>query len=274
MSDEHVDDGGVPSSTPRPAETPTPFGVLVIDKPKGWTSMDVCARVRARLRRGGAPKRIKVGHAGTLDPMATGVLVVLIGKATRLCERAMAETKRYEAEVDLCHTSDTDDAEGNLLQVSVFREPSRSEVEAALTKFVGEIMQKPPAVSALHVGGRRAYELARAGTPADLPARPVRVYKAELLSYEFPLLRIDVTCGKGTYIRSIARDLGGMLGCGGMLSALRRTASGGFQVQNARALDSLPDPLVQADLMQIPGEWLSPEAQSPGAAFPANQPPM
>jgi tRNA pseudouridine55 synthase len=228
-----------------------PTGVLIIDKPAGWTSMDVCASVRARLRRGGAPKRIKVGHAGTLDPFATGLLVVLVGKATRRCEEFMASRKRYLGVVDLAHSSTTDDPEGDLTPVSGQRPPSADDVARAAACFEGTIMQKPPAFSALHVGGRRAYDLARQGRPPDLPARPVQVFRCALTRFEFPLVHVDIECGKGTYIRSIARDLGAALGWGGMLRELRRVASGDFTIDAARTMDSLPDPLTQADLSPL-----------------------
>jgi tRNA pseudouridine55 synthase len=238
-----------PKPTPRAsAGSPALVGLLLIDKPAGWTSMDVCARVRARLRKGGAPKRVKVGHAGTLDPMATGLLVVLVGRATRRCDEFMASRKTYEATIDLSRRSTTDDATGACTPVDVATPPSEDHLRDALRAFVGTIMQRPPAFSALHVGGRRAYDLARAGSPPDLPARPVVVHAVDLLEYAWPLARVRVECGKGTYIRSIARDLGAALATGGLLASLRRTASGAFDVREALALDALPPTLTQADL--------------------------
>lgn len=229
-------------------------GMLIIDKPTGWTSMDVCARVRGLLRRGGAPKRVKVGHTGTLDPMATGVLVVLVGRATRLSERLMADEKVYEAEVDLSRRSNTDDAEGEIEEVGVLRAPTADEVSAVLARFVGTIQQRPPAFSALHVGGRRAYELAREGREVDLPARPVRIDEVRAAFYGYPVLRIRVRCGKGTYIRSLARDIGLALGTGGMLTGLRRTRVGRYEASDARTPESLPGELGQGDLMAAPEE--------------------
>lgn len=242
-----------PPPTPPPPSPAGPSGLLLIDKPAGWTSMDVCARVRARLRRAGAPKRIKVGHAGTLDPFATGLLVVLVGKATRTCEAMMAQQKTYVTRVDLSCTSPTQDPEGEVTPVNIPAVPSRAAVQAALAAQVGTIMQVPPAFSAIHVGGRRAYDLARAGKPQDLPPRPVRIDEITLDAYEFPFADLTITCGKGTYIRSIARDLGLALGTGGMLRTLRRTRSGSFDVAHAKPLDTLPDMLVQDDLGPIPG---------------------
>lgn len=233
-------------------DAPTPAGVLVVDKSGGYTSMDVCAIVRTRFRRGGAPKRLKVGHAGTLDPMATGVLVVLVGKATRMSDKMMLGEKEYEAEIDLSRRSTTDDAEGDVEEVSpAVAAPSEAGVREALRMFVGEIMQRPPAFSALKVGGRRAYDLARAGKAVELAARPVVVHECRLDAYAWPIATVWVRCGKGTYIRSIARDLGGTLGGGGMLTALRRTRVGPWKIGMARRLDELPDVLTQADLRDV-----------------------
>jgi tRNA pseudouridine55 synthase len=230
---------------------PTPCGLLLIDKHQGPTSMGICAAVRARLRRGGAPKRIKVGHAGTLDPMATGLLVVLVGKATRESARFMASEKEYEATIDLAHRSDTDDAEGEVIAVGVATPPTREALEAGLARQVGVIMQTPPAYSAISVGGRRAYDLAREGKAVELAARAVSVHAIHVLDYAWPTARVRVRCGKGTYIRSIARDLGLALGTGGMLTALRRTRSGDLRVEAARSLDQLPDVLSQKQLLAM-----------------------
>ena len=232
-------------------ETPTPAGLLLVDKPTGPTSMDVCARVRWKLRQAGAPKRIKVGHGGTLDPMATGLLVVMVGKATKLCDTVMAGEKEYEATIDLSHRSTTDDAEGELTAVAVATPPSETMLRDALSRFVGTIMQVPPNFSALHVGGQRAYDLAREGKAVQLAARPVTVHAIELLDYAFPNVRVRIACGKGTYIRSIARDLGPALGTGGMLTALRRTQVGRWHVRDATGMDSLPERLMQGDLIAI-----------------------
>jgi len=235
--------------------SPTPVGLLVIDKPLHRTSMHVCANVRARLRRGGSPKRIKVGHGGTLDPLATGVLVVLIGKATKLQDRIMVGQKRYRAGIDLAHTSRTDDREGPIEAIEC--DPvSESTIRAALPRFIGTIMQRPPAYSAMKIAGRRAYTLARNTEDAkDLPVlqpRPIRIDTIDIVSYEWPSLTLDISCGKGTYIRSLARDLGSAIGAGGMLASLVRTAVGPFSIEIARNLDDLPEALTQHDLMLIP----------------------
>lgn len=216
-------------------------GILPIDKPLGLTSMAVCARIRAKLRTGGAPRRIRVGHGGTLDPLATGLLVVLVGRATRLCEQVMADDKEYLATLDLASVSPTDDLESHPEPVEVKDIPNRADVERTLAQFVGLIEQVPPAHSAMKVAGRRAYELARSGRDPQLRARPVRIDAIEVLRYEFPTLEVRVTCGKGTYIRSLARDIGKALRTGGMLCALRRTRIGTRHVRDARRLDQLPE---------------------------------
>lgn len=209
-------------------------GFLNIDKPTGMTSHDVVARVR-RLA---GQKR--VGHAGTLDPAATGVLVLALGAATRLIEYVQDETlKGYRALVRLGQTTTTDDAEGQPLESRPLPPLDTAALEATLVPFVGTIQQVPPMYSALHHQGQRLYDLARAGITLDLPARTVTITRLDLVSWQPPDLTLDVLCGKGTYIRSLARDLGATLGCGGHLAALRRTRVGTFTIENTRALDGL-----------------------------------
>ncbi len=232
---------------------PTPAGLLLVDKEPDFTSMDVCAIIRTRLRRGGAPKRIKVGHGGTLDPMATGLLVVMVGKATGLCNTVMAGEKGYTATVDLSRISTTDDAEGEVREVHVDAPPALAAVEKALGSLTGEIMQRPPVFSAMKLGGRRAYDLAREGKPVELAARGVTVHEIRVLRYAWPELEISVRCGKGVYIRSLARDLGPLLGTGGMLTALRRTRVGRWSIEGAKKLGELSDVLGQADLLPLDG---------------------
>lgn len=213
-----------------------PSGIVVVDKPLGMRSTQVVGWVKARVRAGVEPalrKRVKVGHGGTLDPLATGVMVVLVGSATKLCERVMGSGKGYLAEVDLSRWSITDDHESEAMEVEGARVASEAEVRAACAAFVGEVMQTPPAHSAIMVGGQRAYALARAGDDPKLAPRPVRIDAIEVVSYAFPLLTIRVMCGRGTYIRSLARDLGRAISGGGMLNALRRTHVGMFHVEQA-----------------------------------------
>jgi tRNA pseudouridine55 synthase len=217
-------------------------GILVIDKPAGVSSARVVAQVKRLLPRG-----TKIGHAGTLDPFATGVLLLLVGKATKWCERLMDEPKQYDATVKLGATTETDDPESAEQVHDVAVIPTSEQVDAALGRFVGSITQRPPVFSALKVGGRRAYDLARKGQAVELEARTVQVYGIERLGYKWPLVSLRIDCGRGTYIRSIARDLGEALGVGGgYLTALRRTRVGTFGVETALP----PDKLVGADLAE------------------------
>jgi len=224
-------------------------GLLVIDKPLRMTSADVCRVVRRRT--GGA----KVGHAGTLDPLASGVLVVCLGRATRAIDRIMGAAKTYDATIDLSAFSTTDDLEGETTPVHVDEPPTLECINEILAeRFTGEIMQTPPAFSAVKVGGRRAYAMARAGKTPEIRPRPVVIHDVTARAYEWPMLRLSITCGKGTYIRSIARDLGHALKTGGMLTALVRTAVGDYTLEHAVALDDLPEPMEPTDLLPIPNE--------------------
>lgn len=243
-----------PDSTSLPpwATPASPTGLLIIDKQPGFTSMDVCAIIRARLRRAGAPKGVKVGHGGTLDPLATGVLVLLIGKATRLCDQIMATRKTYVTTIDLSRLSTTDDEAGVCTPIDPALRATRDDIERILPHFIGTIDQRPPAYSAINVGGRRSYELARQGTPIELASRKVEIHDIRVDAFEWPKLSVVVECGKGVYIRSLARDVGAALGVGGMLTSLRRTASGQFSIEQAVRLDQLSEKLTQADLLPLP----------------------
>lgn len=221
-------------------------GVLVVDKPLGWTSARVCARVRA------CTDGAKVGHAGTLDPLATGVLVLCLGKATKAIDRIMAGEKSYRATVDLSAISPTDDLESEPVPVEIGRLPSREDIDNALAGFVGRVRQAPPAHSAILVGGVRAYELARAGSAPVMAERFVDIHEISVAEFQWPRLVLDVRCGKGTYIRSLARDIGRALGTGGVLVGLVRTAVGPFRLEDARAIESVDRSFGQADLMEIP----------------------
>ena len=227
-------------------------GLLVVDKPVGPTSMDVCRAVRRHS--GGA----KVGHAGTLDPLAGGVLVVCLGTATKAIDRLMASEKAYRAEIDLSALSTTDDLEGERTPVVVETPPDRQVVERACAAFVGVIEQRPPAHSAVHVEGRRAYQIAReaarqGGEAERPPARPVTIHAIDIVEYDWPRLVLDIRCGKGTYIRSLARDLGEALGVGGMLTGLCRTRVGSYRLEEATPLDDLPHRIEPEHLLPVPG---------------------
>lgn len=211
-----------------------PNGIINIDKPAGVSSARVVARVKRLLPRG-----VKIGHAGTLDPFATGVLLLLVGKGTKLCERLMSEPKQYVAIVKLGATTETLDPESPEMVTPGVAPLPREPVEQVLPRFVGEIEQMPPAYSALKIGGRPAYELARKGEAVELKSRRVVVYGIELLKYEWPLVELKIDCGRGTYVRSIARDVGEALGVGGYLAALRRTKVGAFTAEAAVAADTL-----------------------------------
>lgn len=226
-------------------------GLLVIDKPIGWSSMDVVRKVRYAAGKGSGRGKQKVGHAGTLDPLATGVLVVCLGRATKLVEGLMGRAKVYDAVIDLSAFTASDDAEMPRQEVAVDTPPTAEQVDAALARQTGLIEQVPPDFSAIHVDGRRAYKAARQGEAVDLKPRIVRVDAIERLAYQWPRLELRITCGRGTYIRSIARDLGGLLKTGGHLTALRRTAIGDFTIDRAFPMKRLEQGLQQPDLIPI-----------------------
>jgi tRNA pseudouridine55 synthase len=210
-------------------------GVLVIDKPVGLTSHDIVQAVR----KGTGIRR--AGHTGTLDPRASGVLVVLIGPAVRLSEYVSASDKRYQAIIRLGSSTDTFDAEGEITQTASPDEISEEMFENALGKFIGEIEQVPPPYSAVKVKGRKAYEMARQGEEVDLEPRIIQVHSLELLEWAPPEAVIDVYCSSGTYVRSLANDLGKELGCGAHLIGLRRTKSGRFTLRDSVPLNKLRD---------------------------------
>lgn len=203
------------------------FGLLNINKPRDVTSRWVVDQAQRLV------KPAKAGHAGTLDPLATGVLVVCIGQATRLVDYVQQMPKRYRAEFLLGRTSATEDIEGEVAELDDPPMPTRLEIETAAGQFSGEIMQRPPAFSALKVSGKRAYALARRGQEVELAPRPVTIHRLEILQYEYPRLALDIECSSGTYVRSLGRDLAESLGTGAVMSALERTAIGSFRVEDA-----------------------------------------
>ncbi len=209
-------------------------GLLVIDKPGGITSRDAVNRVQRWF-----PRKTKIGHTGTLDPLATGVLVVCVGAATRLADYVQAMGKSYASRFRLGAHSTTDDADGTITETPN-AVPSREQIDAALAAFVGTVEQVPPAVSALKLNGVRAYERARQGKDVALGARAVRIDAVRVTGFAWPWLDVEVDCGKGTYIRSIARDLGAKLGCGGLVQTLRRTRVGPFAAEQGLCLEADP----------------------------------
>jgi tRNA pseudouridine55 synthase len=221
-------------------------GILVLNKPRGISSAAALNRVKRHL-----PRNTKLGHAGTLDPLATGVLVALVGKATRRCEAVMGLPKQYEAIIELGAESVTDDAEGPIAVIDVEpgRRPTAESIRTCLAGFVGVIEQVPPAYSAIKVMGRRACDRVRAGQAVELLARPVRIDRIELLACEWPALSIRVDCGRGTYLRSLARDIGRRLGVGGYLGALTRTAVGPFRIEASIEPDQITPANVEARLV-------------------------
>ena len=216
-----------------------PNGILIIDKPEGWTSMDVCAKLRGLFH------ERRVGHGGTLDPMATGVLPVFLGRATRAVSFVTDSEKEYVAGLQLGVITNTQDTTGEILEtrpVSVTRE----QLEAALAPFRGDILQVPPMYSAIKIGGKKLYELARKGKEVERPPRPVTIHALELVEQTGPdAWTLRVRCSKGTYVRTLCHDIGLALGCGGAMSSLRRTMAGGFTLDDAVTLGgvlSAPDP--------------------------------
>ena len=209
--------------------------VLLIDKPAGITSFGVVARVRRRLSLQ-LGKKAKVGHTGTLDPFATGLMIIVTGKECRNAGNYSKLDKVYEATIRLGQTSTTGDPEGEIINVSE-AVPSKEAVEAALAQFVGEITQRPPMFSAIKINGRRAYDLARKGEVVEMPERQVTVYSLELLDYAYPDVRIRVHVSSGTYIRTIAEDVGKVLETGAYCSELRRTKIAKWDVTAAEPIE-------------------------------------
>ena len=257
-------------------------GLLPVDKPKGITSYDVIRRLKALLSAENGERRTeneksrnpirqsadgspayhahrqagrtgrrtpKLGHAGTLDPLATGLLIILIGKYTKRANEFLLLNKTYKAEITLGATSATDDAEGRLTPVaSSEQQVAREEINNVLKRFVGEILQTPPAFSAKKVAGRRAYKQARAGKPVNLSAQKVTIYELRLEAYHYPKLKLFAKVSSGTYIRALARDIGKTLGTGAYLSSLRRTAIDEFSLKEAVKLENLSTKLIKENL--------------------------
>ncbi len=221
-------------------------GVLVVDKPVGMTSHDVVQAIRngTGLRR--------AGHTGTLDPRASGVLVILVGPAVRLSEYVSASDKRYQAIIRLGSTTDTFDADGKFTRSNTPVNVTEAQFEEVLQTFVGEIEQTPPPYSAVKVQGRKAYEMARQGEEVELAPRKIQVHHLEVLEWAPPEVVVDVHCSSGTYVRSLANDLGEKLGCGAYLVGLRRTKSGRFTLRDATPLRKLQEAFHAGNWYQYP----------------------
>ena len=226
-------------------------GILLVDKPAGWTSHDVVAKLRGVLG------ERRMGHSGTLDPMATGLLVVFAGRATRAVSFSENHTKCYEAHLRLGLTTDTQDTTGTVLSRSE-RAVSRAELEAVLPQFRGDILQVPPMYSALKVDGKKLYEIARRGGEVARKARPVTIEELTVLGEADGDYALRVRCSKGTYIRTLCHDIGAALGCGGVMSALRRTEVGAYRVSDAHTMDvlcALPREAAQRLLLPVDSLW-------------------
>lgn len=217
-------------------------GVLLIDKPVDWTSFDVVAKIRGMRKaafkaQGITPtkRQLKVGHAGTLDPFATGLLIILLGDATKRSDEFLKQDKTYEATVHLGATSSTGDVEGEITAVSDIV-PTEQQVKVVLDRFMGQITQTPPIYSAIKINGQRAYKLARRGQEIEIPTRSVTIHSIELLDYSYPSMKIRTNVSSGTYIRSLAEDIGKELGVGAYCEELRRIRIGEFDIADANVL--------------------------------------
>ena len=214
-------------------------GFLNLNKPLGKTSHDIVAQVRRHYRLLTGAK--KVGHAGTLDPLADGVLVICLGAATRLSDYIMRVRKVYQAQIFLGVSTTTYDAAGEILERKCADQIKRADIERALHHFIGDIEQTPPMYSAIKVRGKRLYELARQGQTIEREPRPITIHSIKILAWRNPVLELEIACGAGTYIRSLAHDLGVELGVGGYLSGLTRTASGAFEIRDSLPLEAITD---------------------------------
>lgn len=213
--------------------------VFLIDKPYGWTSSDAVRKIKYSLQRWFGVKNIKVGHAGTLDPLATGVLMICAGKATKLAESLQAQRKEYIAQITFGATTPSFDLEKEIDAHYPYNHITEESIKEILPSFIGEIEQMPPLFSAKMIDGVRAYNIARAGKEAKMKPSLVTIYGIEVVSYDSPVLNITINCSKGTYVRSIARDFGEALKSGAHLTGLIRSSSGKFKISNAISLEKL-----------------------------------
>ncbi len=213
--------------------------LLLVDKPKGWTSFDAVNKIRGLILRKLNLKKIKVGHSGTLDPMATGLLLICTGGWTRELHHLTGLDKKYIGQITLGIKTDTYDAEGQVVETNVVPPLSEDELKSHLQSFIGEIQQFPPAFSAIKKDGKPLYESARAGLEVKTEARTVKVFDIRLLKYSPPILDLTVHCGSGFYVRSLAHDLGEKIGCGAHLSSLCRTAVGAYELKDAFGMEDL-----------------------------------
>lgn len=231
--------------------------IIGIDKPYGWTSFDAVKRLRGAIQRRLHVKKFKVGHAGTLDPLATGVLIVCTGKATRMIERLQNGTKEYVADIRLGATTPSFDLETEIDRTFPFEHITREDILGVLPRFTGDILQVPPVFSAVKIDGKRAYKYARKGKEVELKPKALKIDEMELLECELPVVRLRIVCSKGTYIRGIARDLGEALGSGAHLVALRRTRVGETTLGKCLTVDEAVK-MVETCPLEFPDDYPNP----------------
>lgn len=223
--------------------------VIAVDKPLGWTSFDAVKRLRGVLQRRLGLKKFKVGHAGTLDPLATGVLLVCTGKATKRIDTLQAGEKEYVADMRIGATTPSFDLETEIDATYPSDHVCKEMIEGILPDFTGHIMQVPPVFSAVKIDGKRAYKFARKGEAPELDAKPLHIKELELLDFDGETIRLRIVCSKGTYIRALARDIGQALGCGAHLTALRRTRVGDFRAEECLSLDQAVELIRTAEIV-------------------------
>lgn len=228
--------------------------IFYVDKQLRWTSFDVVKRIRGVLSRRTGIKKLKVGHAGTLDPLATGVMTVVTGRATKRIEELQAHTKEYVAEIRLGATTPSFDLETEVDAEYPWQHIGREQIVEALSKFVGAIKQVPPAYSACKIDGKRAYKMARKGKEVNIKAKELVIDEIELVGMQLPVITVRVVCSKGTYIRALARDIGEALGSGAHLVGLRRTRVGDIRVESCEQVDRLIDRLEKEEIV-LPEEF-------------------
>ncbi len=233
--------------------------IIGIDKPLGWTSFDAVKRIRGAIQRRLHVKKFKVGHAGTLDPLATGVLIICTGRATRRIEELQNGDKEYVATIRLGATTPSYDLETQIDREFPWEHITREQIEEVLPGFIGKIMQVPPVFSAVKVEGKRAYNLARKGKEVELKAKPLEIKEMEILSCNLPEVVLRIVCSKGTYIRAIARDLGEALGSGAHLTALRRTRVGRVKAEDCWSVEEAIERIATAELT-YPDDYRLPQS--------------
>lgn len=238
--------------------------VIAVDKPYRWTSFDAVKRLRGAIQRRLGVRKFKVGHAGTLDPLATGVLLVCTGRGTKRIDELQAGEKEYEATLRLGATTPSFDLETEIDSLQPWEHITEADLQTAISRFRGEVLQVPPVYSAVKIDGKRAYKYARKGKPVELKAKVLSIPEIELISFEPPHARVRVVCSKGTYIRALARDIGEALGCGAHLTALRRTRVGRFSIADCLSIDDALA-LIENAPLRFPDDWLALHPQEKGA---------